>query len=70
MTDVTDESVGRLHPLLSDRLSPRSFDPSHEVDDATLLTLLEAARWAPSSMKKNTSAKSRIVPSRLATASR
>ena len=52
MTDVTDESVGRLHPLLSDRLSPRSFDPSHEVDDATLLTLLEAARWAPSSMNR------------------
>jgi nitroreductase len=49
---VEDERAVRVHPLLSDRRSPRSFDPSHEVDDQTLLTLLEAARWAPSSMNR------------------
>ena len=36
-------------PLFTDRWSPRAFDP-RPVDDATLLTLFEAARWAPSSM--------------------
>lgn len=38
-----------LHPLIADRWSPRSFDPTHEMDDDTLRSLLEAARWAPSS---------------------
>lgn len=42
--------TSELHELLAARVSPRSFDPGHEVDDATLLSLLEAARWAPSSM--------------------
>jgi nitroreductase len=37
-----------LHPLLAERWSPRGFDRSHEVSDAELLALLEAARWAPS----------------------
>ena len=39
-----------LHPLIADRHSPRSFDPAHELDDASLGMLLEAARWAPSAM--------------------
>jgi nitroreductase len=39
-----------LHPLIADRHSPRSFDPVHELDDASLAALLEAARWAPSAM--------------------
>ncbi|MFI6231321.1 nitroreductase family protein [Micromonospora echinospora] len=37
-----------LHPLLAERWSPRSFDPLHQLDDAELHLLLEAARWAPS----------------------
>jgi nitroreductase len=37
-----------LHPLLAHRWSPRGFDADHELDDAELVTLLEAARWAPS----------------------
>jgi nitroreductase len=37
-----------LHPLLAGRRSPRAFDASHELDDAALAGLLEAARWAPS----------------------
>lgn len=38
-----------LHPLLANRWSPRAFDPAAEVTDAELTTILEAARWAPSS---------------------
>lgn len=41
-----------LHPLLEERESPRSYDPSHGLDDDTLVALLEAARWAPSSMNR------------------
>lgn len=37
-----------LHPLLRDRWSPRAF-ADRPVDRATLASLLEAARWAPSS---------------------
>ena len=37
-----------LHPLLSQRWSPRAFDADHAVDDEALTALLEAARWAPS----------------------
>jgi nitroreductase len=37
-----------VHPLVRQRWSPRAFDPSRPVDDATLRSLLEAARWSPS----------------------
>jgi nitroreductase len=37
-----------LHPLLADRRSSRAFDEGHQLDEATLMCLLEAARWAPS----------------------
>lgn len=40
VTDIT--------PLLRGRWSPRDFDPLHEVSDADVAALLEAARWAPS----------------------
>jgi nitroreductase len=39
-------------PLVAEikqRWSPRAFDPDREIDPETLTTLLEAARWAPSS---------------------
>jgi nitroreductase len=36
-----------IHPLLQRRWSPRAFS-TRPVDEATLLTLLEAARWAAS----------------------
>lgn len=42
----------RMHALLDERVSPRSFDPDHVLDDADVAALLEAARWAPSSMNK------------------
>lgn len=37
-----------LTPLLRDRWSPRVFDPTHELTDAELRLLLEAARWSAS----------------------
>lgn len=37
-----------LHPLLAGRWSPRGFDPHTDVPVPDLLSLLEAARWAPS----------------------
>jgi len=37
-----------VHPLLAERWSPRGFDQGHELGDAALTALLEAARWAPS----------------------
>ena len=37
-----------LHPLLSQRWSPRAFDAQHDLADDALTALLEAARWAPS----------------------
>ena len=39
-----------LTELIQDRWSPRSFDSTHEISDQDLLSILEAARWAPSSM--------------------
>jgi nitroreductase len=50
-TGRTRTSVA-LHPLLNERRSPRSFDPDHHLDDDALHALLEAARWAPSSMNR------------------
>jgi nitroreductase len=37
-----------LHPLLSERWSPRGFDAGHELAESQLTALLEAARWSPS----------------------
>jgi nitroreductase len=38
-----------LHPLLAGRWSPRAFHPVAVLTPAELASLLEAARWAPSS---------------------
>lgn len=37
-----------LHPLLSSRWSPTTFDGSMDITEAQVESLLEAARWAPS----------------------
>jgi nitroreductase len=42
------QPAGELHPLLSTRWSPTSFDQDHQVSAADVELLLEAARWAPS----------------------
>ena len=45
---MSGASEPALHPLLSARWSPTTFDPAHEVPTAEVEVLLEAARWAPS----------------------
>ncbi|MEM8960266.1 MAG: nitroreductase family protein [Acidobacteriota bacterium] len=41
-----------IHDLLQTRWSPRAFDPERDIDTATLASLFEAARWAPSSFNE------------------
>lgn len=36
--------------VLQQRWSPRSFDGTYEIADSDVLSILEAARWAPSAM--------------------
>jgi nitroreductase len=38
----------KIHDIIQERWSPRSFDPDRPVSNDDLLALLEAARWAPS----------------------
>ncbi|GAA3514184.1 nitroreductase family protein [Actinocatenispora rupis] len=68
-----------LHPLLAGRYSPLQFDRGHELTDADVELLLEAARWAPSAgnsqpwsfvvARRGTAAHARLVE-RLAPSSR
>lgn len=37
-----------IAPLLADRWSPRGFDENHQISRDDLLSIIEAARWAPS----------------------
>ncbi len=54
MTLITDtvnrfaDTDAPLHPTLAERWSPRGYDATAIIDEATLTTVLEAARWAPS----------------------
>lgn len=45
---VNEATDGLLHPLLSGRWSPTTFDQAKIVTAAQVESLLEAARWAPS----------------------
>jgi nitroreductase len=47
MKKSVDSSVP-IHPILTERWSPRSFEKSAEISDADLTGILEAGRWAPS----------------------
>ena len=38
----------QVHPVITQRWSPRGFDQAHELVREDLVPLLEAARWAPS----------------------
>ena len=44
-------SEKNIHPIINDRYSPRSF-ADRDVSDIELELVLEAARWAPSSMNE------------------
>ncbi|MDJ0348627.1 nitroreductase family protein [Cryobacterium sp. PH29-G1] len=50
LTDTNRRAVTEspLIDVLAERWSPRSYDKTAVIDEATLTTLLEAARWAPS----------------------
>jgi nitroreductase len=45
---MTDADMPALHPLLSSRWSPTTFDAAYRLEDGDVEALLEAARWAPS----------------------
>ena len=45
---VSTPHVPDLHPLLSSRWSPTTFDATHQASPSEVELLLEAARWAPS----------------------
>lgn len=46
---MTDRKADHpILPMMLDRWSPRAFDP-RPIDEETLFSVLEAARWAPSS---------------------
>jgi nitroreductase len=41
-------SITAVHPLLAARFSPQRFDATRTIDEASIATLIEAFRWAPS----------------------
>lgn len=43
------DTAQKLHPLLQERWSPRSFDENFRISSEDLLAILEAGRWSPSS---------------------
>jgi nitroreductase len=47
MTKIPETSAP-LTDLIAARWSPRSYDKTHEISDAEILSILEAGRWAAS----------------------
>ena len=47
-TTKTRQSTHEINPLILNRWSPRSMT-GEELDEDTIMSLFEAARWAPSS---------------------
>ena len=47
MKKIADTEVA-INKILAERWSPRAFNPEFIIDSNSLLSLLEAARWAPS----------------------
>jgi nitroreductase len=50
MTSKPAITAAPILEVLQERWSPRSFDGTYEISDAQVLSILEAARWAPSAM--------------------
>jgi nitroreductase len=44
----TAVTAAPIMPVLAERWSPRSYDKNHEIAQHDMLSVLEAARWAPS----------------------
>ncbi|MGO2112298.1 MAG: nitroreductase family protein [Pseudoclavibacter sp.] len=49
MLTARNDTTHPIAPALADRWSPRGFDSAHEVSTDDLRSVLEAARWSPSS---------------------
>ncbi|GAB3798600.1 nitroreductase family protein [Humibacter antri] len=47
-SDRIAETSTAIHPVLTERFSPRAFDASEPIDETKLVAALEAARWSPS----------------------
>ncbi|MGI5951102.1 MAG: nitroreductase family protein [Brooklawnia sp.] len=47
-TEVRNQTLHPIAPRLAQRWSPRGFDEAAEIDRDELLSIIEAARWAPS----------------------
>lgn len=52
ITAPRNATVAPIHEVLENRWSPRGFDATHEVSEAEIHSLIEAARWAPSAFNK------------------
>lgn len=48
LTDVRNHTELPIAPLLAQRWSPRGFDVNHVIENDELLSIVEAASWAPS----------------------
>lgn len=48
-TEKIAETSVQLNDLIARRWSPRAFDPSKTIEKSTLISILEAGRWAASS---------------------
>jgi len=42
------DTEAAINKILAERWSPRAFNPEFVIDNNSLLSMLEAARWAPS----------------------
>ncbi len=47
-TSKTAITAAPIAPVLANRWSPRAYDESYEISQHEVLSVLEAARWAPS----------------------
>jgi len=48
MSKIMQNSSADVHAVIAQRWSPRAFDADKPVEQEKLLSVLEAARWAPS----------------------
>lgn len=47
-TETRNTTELPIAPMLAERWSPRGFDANHDIGREDLLSIVEAARWAPS----------------------
>lgn len=52
MTNKLASTSEKIHELMQKRWSPRAFASDKLIEDSTITSLLEAARWAPSCMNE------------------